>query len=71
MERAQAVGEQAEVADALVCAAEIHFRMGHYEEACARSGEALNLASPEAPTRADALVIQGLCAAETDDPVAA
>ncbi len=71
LEAAWASGEAETIAAALVCVAHIHFRQGHYDAARALAEEALDHVPSDAPSRADALLILGNCAAETDDPAAA
>ncbi|MBN1180201.1 MAG: tetratricopeptide repeat protein [Anaerolineae bacterium] len=63
---AQSAGEPGAVAAALVAVARFRFRMGQYSAARALAEEALALAASEAPARADALLMLGMCAAETE-----
>ncbi|RLC98327.1 MAG: hypothetical protein DRI77_05275 [Chloroflexi bacterium] len=68
LERARSSGQPLAIAAALVRLARIHFRQGHYERARALAEDALALVPADAPAHVDALLILGLCAAETDDP---
>lgn len=54
-----------EIASALVGVARFHFRLQHYPEAHALAQEALTLAAPDSAARADALLMLGMCAADT------
>jgi tetratricopeptide (TPR) repeat protein len=66
LEKARTLAESEAFAAALTCLAKLQYRQGHYDVARALAEEALTHASPDAPTRADAWLILGLCAAETD-----
>jgi DNA-binding SARP family transcriptional activator len=67
LDQARASGDTEAVAAALNCHAFLHFRLGHYEQASVLSREALSHAASVSPARADALLMLGMCAAETDD----
>ncbi|HEY66873.1 MAG TPA: tetratricopeptide repeat protein [Thermoflexia bacterium] len=71
LEQARASGGTDAIAAALVCVAHLHFRQGHYDTARALAEEVLSRVLSDAPVRADALLILGNCAAETDNPAAA
>jgi len=71
LEKARASEETGAVAAALVRVAHVRFRTGGYEEALRLAEEALSHTGSDSRTRADALLILGLCSAETDDPQAA
>lgn len=67
LDQARASGEGEAIASALNCLAFFQFRLGHYDQARVLSREALADAAPESAARADALLMLGMCAAETDD----
>lgn len=69
--QARASGAFASLADALVCEAHLHFRLGHYEHSVSLAREALGHAPDNSTTRVDAWISLGLCAAEMEGPVAA
>jgi DNA-binding SARP family transcriptional activator len=71
LEEAKASEQPEAVAAALACVAHIQFRVGQYDEARILAEEALTHTASESRARADALLLLGLCAAETDDPAAA
>ncbi len=71
LKKARVSGEAEPIAIAQICLAYLHFRQGHYDTAHALAEESLGRLPPDAPPRADALLILGNCAAETDDPSAA
>jgi len=71
LEEARASGEAEAIAAALACVAHVRFRLGHYDQARSLAEEAVGHAPSESPVRADALLMLGLCYAETDDPAAA
>ena len=66
LDQAQASGEAEWIATVLNRIAGAQFRLGHYPDARSQAQEALNLAPPQSPARAEALLILGNCAAETD-----
>ncbi len=47
--------------------ATLQFRLGHYEQARTLAEQALTHTDPDAPSRADALLVLGNCATETND----
>ncbi len=55
----------AEIASALVAVARFRFRLQQYPAARTLAEEALTLAAPDAAARADALLMLGMCAADT------
>jgi len=67
LERAQVAGDPASVAVARQHLAYLHFRQGQYPQARRLARQALAHLPPDSPHRADALILLGLCAAETDD----
>jgi len=71
LEKAQTSGEASAIAIALVRLARIYFRQGHYGEAQTLARDAMSHVGPRSRPHIDALITLGLCAAETDDPVAA
>ncbi|MBN1485801.1 MAG: tetratricopeptide repeat protein [Chloroflexia bacterium] len=71
LDLARADGPAEATAAALATLSHVHFRQGRYAEARALAERALQQASPESRARVDALLMLGLCAAETDDPAAA
>lgn len=66
LETARNASDDAAIAAALVAVARFRFRLGQEGEACALAREALTLAGPESAARADALLMLGMCASETD-----
>lgn len=66
LDAARGASEDAAIASALVAVARYRFRLGQEGQACALAQEALGLAGPESAARADALLMLGMCAAETD-----
>jgi len=64
---ARALGDRPSIAAALNCLGFLHFRMGHYGEAIALAQEALVQAEATSSSHVDALLLLGMCAAETDD----
>lgn len=52
---------------ACVALATAHIRLGHYPVAESLLDQALGLAGPFSPERAEALLLSGICAGETDD----
>lgn len=74
LERARAAWEHARVtndalgmATALNCLAFLHFRLGHYGQARDLAEQALTHAPLQSPAYADALLMLGMCATETND----
>lgn len=67
VEQARADGDAQTLAAALNSIAFVHFRMGHYAQARALAEEALTHAAADSPARADALLLLGMCATETND----
>jgi tetratricopeptide (TPR) repeat protein len=65
--QARASGEAEAIAAALNCLAFFHFRLGHYDQASLLSQEALSHAASDSAACADALLMLGMCATETDD----
>ena len=65
LDLARAQGGPGEIASALVGVARFRFRLQQYPAARALAEEALTLAAPDAAARADALLMLGMCAAET------
>jgi len=68
---AQSEGKPAALAKAMTCLAHVHFRLGHYKQSQELATKALAHAAADSQARADALLLLGLNAAETDDPNAA
>lgn len=66
LEQARADGNPEIVATALNRVARVHFRLGHYEQARALAQESLSQTRSDSPVRAEALLILGNCAAETN-----
>ncbi len=64
---ARSEGDPAAVAAALNAAALVRFRVGQYDEARALAEQALASSAADGPERADALLLRGMCATETDD----
>jgi DNA-binding SARP family transcriptional activator len=60
-----------ETALALQRIARLHFRQGHYSQTRRLAHDVLKYACEASPTRAEAFILLGLCAAETDDPISA
>lgn len=52
---------------ALSAVAMVHVHLGHYDQACNLAEEALRIASPDSPVKAEALIVLGICASETND----
>lgn len=65
LDAARARGEPPAIAEALVRLARVRFHLGQYGAAIALAEEALALAAPDSPVRADAWQVLGNCAAET------
>lgn len=65
LEMALEDGQSGEIAAALVSVARFRYRLQQYPEALALAHQALTLAAPDAPARADALMMLGMCAADT------
>lgn len=63
---ARSQGAPAEIASALVGVARFHYRLQQYPAARALTEEALILAAPDSAARADALLMLGMCAADTE-----
>ncbi len=68
LDSARPGGNPIAVAEAMNALAYVHFRVGHYEEAKGLLVKSISMVPPEHPSRVDALILLGLCAAETDDP---
>ncbi len=66
LEHAQASGDPEIVATALNRVASVHFRLGHYEQARVWAQQSLTNATRDSSARAEALLILGNCAAETN-----
>ncbi len=66
LEMARDLGQPSVIASALTTTAKIRFRLGQYLAAQALAHEALALAMEDAFARADALLLLGMCAAETN-----
>jgi DNA-binding SARP family transcriptional activator len=66
LDAARALGEPSALAEAMVCVARMRFRLGQYGPATDLAQEALALAAPDAPVRADAWQVLGNCASETN-----
>jgi tetratricopeptide (TPR) repeat protein len=64
---ARSRGENDLVASAVAAQAFVHFHLGHYPRARLLAEEALVYASPSALGRAEAYIVLGVCASETDD----
>jgi len=60
-------GDSAAVAAACVALATAHYRLGRYDTAQSLLDQALVTADPQSPERAEALLVAGICAGETDD----
>ncbi len=65
--RARSTGEPESIASALAWLGLVEFRLGHYEQVRTLAREALSLTDAETPTRAEALLLLGMAATETDD----
>ncbi|MGQ9600607.1 MAG: tetratricopeptide repeat protein [Anaerolineae bacterium] len=65
LDLARTQGEPGQIASALVGVARFRFRLQHYPAAHALAEEALTLAAPDSAACADALLMLGMCAAET------
>ncbi len=63
---ARVAGAAEGIAASLVCLATVHFRLGHYDRAREQATEALAHVG-ETPLRAQALLLLGMCATETDN----
>lgn len=70
VEMAETLEDPTAKATALVALAFVHFRQGRYDTAISLAIKALDWASAETTARADALLVLGMCATETDDLVA-
>lgn len=66
LEQARTVGDPKAECTALNRVGMLHFRLGHYEQACAMAKQALALAAPYSRSRFAALVTIGNCALETN-----
>ncbi len=64
LEQAQAAGEGAETAAALVQLAHLEYRLGHYDRTRELAEHALTWAAPDSPIRCSAWLILGNCAAD-------
>jgi len=71
LEMARGLGQPSVVASVLTTIAKFRFHLGQYPAAQALAHEALTLATEDAFVRADALLLLGMCAAETDSLVEA
>jgi DNA-binding SARP family transcriptional activator/Flp pilus assembly protein TadD len=67
LDRAKALDEPEAIAAALTCVGFLQFRTGCYDDACSLAEEALTQVPHDAPARADALLLLGMCATETND----
>jgi DNA-binding SARP family transcriptional activator len=65
LEQARLLNHQASLVAAQNCLATLHFRTGHYVEAQTYAQQTLDTAPNDSTAYADALIIQGNCAAET------
>jgi len=63
--------DEAALAEALVCLAFLHFRLGHYSKARTLAEQALEKAPEGSKVLVSALLTCGLCAAEMEGPAAA
>ena len=61
LDAAHASGEREVIAAALNCVAAVLFRIGTYEQVCPLAEEALAIAPADTPSRADALLLPGMC----------
>ncbi|MCD6290357.1 MAG: tetratricopeptide repeat protein [Anaerolineae bacterium] len=68
---AQSLKDPRRIATALNALARVYIRLGHYNSARELAEEALAHASSGSHAHVDALLVLGICAAETDDPDAA
>lgn len=66
LDLARAQGDSAAEARALVGVSRFRYRLQQYPAARVLAQEALTLAAPDAPARADALLMLGMCAADTE-----
>lgn len=66
LEHARAQGTGEDMARASNCVALVHFRLGHYEQARTLAQQSLTYTIADSPAYAEALLILGNCAAETD-----
>ncbi len=66
LEQAQATGDPELGATAFNRVASVHFRLGHYDEARALAQQSLAQVARDSSARAEALLILGNCAAETN-----
>jgi DNA-binding SARP family transcriptional activator len=64
---ARSHGENDLIASSLAAQAYVHFHLGHYPRARALAKEAIALSSPTALGRAEAYIVLGVCASETND----
>ncbi len=69
LEMAEASGDLQARALALTAKGFLYFRQGHYAKARVLALESIALASPETTAAADALLVLGMCASETDNLV--
>lgn len=67
LDRARALGESEAIAAALTCLGFLQFRTGAYNEACSLARDALIRAPRDSHVCADALLLLGMCATETND----
>lgn len=67
LEHARATNDALGMATALNCLAFLHFRLGHYGQARDLAEQALTHAPSQSPAYADALLMLGMCATETND----
>ncbi|MCX7706868.1 MAG: tetratricopeptide repeat protein [Anaerolineae bacterium] len=67
LERARALGEPEAIAAALTCLGFLQFRIGAYDEARGLARDALIRAPGDSQACADALLLLGMCATETND----
>jgi tetratricopeptide (TPR) repeat protein len=65
LEQARLIDQPLTTAAAQNCLATLHFRTGHHAEAQDYAQQTLNIAATDSTAYADALIIQGNCAAET------
>ncbi|MBN1667317.1 MAG: tetratricopeptide repeat protein [Anaerolineales bacterium] len=66
LDLARSGGKSEEIASALVSVARYRYRLQQYPAACALAQEALTQAVQDSPARADALLMLGMCAADTE-----
>jgi hypothetical protein len=67
---ARALGDAEARVQALISVAFLEFRLSHYSEVCSLAGDVLAEAPLQSKTRADAMLLLGMCAYERDDLVA-